>query len=96
MKSPVIEGSGRAKYEFRLVAINRITPNESLLTIKIPDATPEIIATNSLSDEQALLARVRSNRLVDIFLGITAYSLQNHLYESALENGLFGELLHSG
>ncbi len=75
----VIEGSGRALYEFRLVPINRIAPNTNLITIKIPDATPEIISGNSLSDEQALLARVRYNRLIDIFLGITTYSLQNHL-----------------
>lgn len=75
----VIEGSGRGLYEFRLVPINRISPNENLVTIKIPDATPEIIASHSLSDEQALLARVRYNRLIDIFLGITTYSLQNHL-----------------
>jgi hypothetical protein len=75
----VIEGSGRAEYEFRLVPINRIAPNENLVTIKIPDATPEIVASNSLSDEQALLAKVRYNRLIDIFLGVTAYSLQNHL-----------------
>lgn len=75
----VIEGSGRAKYEFRLVAINRITPSQSLVTIKIPDATPELIASHALSDEQALLAIVRYNRLIDVFLGITAYSLQNHL-----------------
>jgi hypothetical protein len=32
-----------------------------------------------LSDEQALLAKVRYNRLIDVFLGITAFSLQNHL-----------------
>jgi hypothetical protein len=75
----VIEGSGRAEYEFRLVPINRIAPNGNLITIKIPDATPEIVASNSLSDEQALLAKVRYNRLIDIFLGVTAYSLQNHL-----------------
>ncbi len=75
----VIEGTGRAKYEFRLVPINRIAPNLNLITIKIPDATPEIISSNSLSDEQALLAKVRYNRLIDIFPGITAYSLQNHL-----------------
>jgi hypothetical protein len=75
----VIEGTGRAKYEFRLVPINRIAPNPGLMTIKIPDATPEIISANALSDEQALLARVRYNRLIDIFLGITACSLQNHL-----------------
>ncbi len=33
----------------------------------------------ALTDEQALLAKVRYNRLIDIFLGITASSLQNHL-----------------
>ncbi len=50
-----------------------------MLTIKVPDATPEIIGAYALSDEQALLAKVRYNRLVDVFLGITAFSLQNQL-----------------
>jgi hypothetical protein len=49
------------------------------VTIKVPDATPEIVVGYSLSDEQALLAKVRYNRLIDIFLGIATYSLQNHL-----------------
>jgi hypothetical protein len=31
---------------------------------------------------EALLAKVRYNRLVDIFLGLTTYSLQNHLRAS--------------
>ncbi len=78
-KEWIIEGTGRAQYEFRLVPINRIAPNENLVTIKIPDATPEIVTSAALSDEQALLAKVRYNRLIDIFLGISAYSLQNHL-----------------
>lgn len=78
-KEWIIEGKGRALYSFREAAINRITPRAELLPIKIPDATPEIIAAHALSDEQALLARVRYNRLIDIFLGITTYSLQNHL-----------------
>lgn len=75
----VIEGAGRAKYCFKLVKINRIKPNSELITIKIPDATPEVVFRYALSDEQALLAKVRYNRLIDIFLGITTYSLQNHL-----------------
>jgi len=75
----VIEGLGTAKYQFKLVKINRITPNPDLVTIKIPDATPEIILAYALSDEQALLAKVRYNRLIDVFLGVAAYSLQNHL-----------------
>jgi hypothetical protein len=32
----------------------------------------------ALDDEQALLAKVRYNRLVDIFTGVTCYSLQSH------------------
>lgn len=75
----IIEGAGRSKYVFKLVHINRIVPNQELVAIKIPDSTPEIVNAYSLSDEQALLAIVRYNRLIDIFLGLTAYSLQNHL-----------------
>lgn len=75
----IIEGMGRALYALKLVPINRIVPNPDLVTVKIPDATPEIIAAYALSDEQALLAKVRYNRLIDIFLGLASYSLQNHL-----------------
>jgi len=75
----VIELAGRSKYRFRLAKLANIVPHPSMLTIKIPDATPEIIAAYALSDEQALLAKVRYNRLLDIFLGLTTYSLQNHL-----------------
>ncbi len=75
----IVEGTGKALYAFRLVPVNRIVPNQELTRIKIPDSTPEIISAYALSDEQALLARVRYNRLIDIFLGISAYSLQNHL-----------------
>lgn len=78
-KEWIIEGAGRAAYKFLLVTVNRILPNPQLAAIKIPDATPEIISEYALSDEQALLAKVRYNRLVDIFLGISTYSLQNHL-----------------
>ena len=75
----IIEGAGRARYRFCLVPANRILPNPSLRAIKVPDATPEIIGAHALNDEQALLAKVRYNRLIDIFLGVTAYSLQNHM-----------------
>lgn len=75
----IIEGAGRAHYKFCLVPVNRIVPNPSLRAIKVPDATPEIIGAYALNDEQALLARVRYNRLIDVFLGVTAYSLQNHM-----------------
>ena len=78
----IIEGQGRARYRFRLVPEARIVPNPLLVTTKIPDATPQIISKHALNDEQALLARVRYNRLIDLFLGIVAYSLQNHMRTS--------------
>jgi hypothetical protein len=74
-----IDGVGDARYAFRLGPVVRIAPNPNLATIKIPDATPEIVSTYALTDEQALLAIVRYNRLIDIFLGIATFSLQSHL-----------------
>jgi hypothetical protein len=75
----VIEGAGRARYKFRLAHVSDFSPNPMQTRIKIPDATPELISSYALDDEQALLAKVRYNRLIDTFLGLTTYSLQNHL-----------------
>lgn len=50
-----------------------------IVDIKIPDATPGIVSMYALNDEQSLLAKLRYNRLIDIFTGVTCYSLQNHL-----------------
>jgi hypothetical protein len=75
----IIEGAGRSRYRFKLVPSTRIRPNPSLASISIPDATPELIRAYALDDEQALLAILRYNRLIDTFLGLTTYSLQNHL-----------------
>lgn len=75
----LILGDGDARYRFRLNKLTHIRPTNGLLVRKIPDATPQIIVRYALTDEQALLAKVRYNRLIDIFLGITASSLQNHL-----------------
>lgn len=83
----IIKGAGRARYRFKQVRVCRIVPREELLTIKIPDATPQIIGKYALSDEQALLAKVRYNRLVDVFLGVTAFSLQNHLRTTVKDVG---------
>jgi hypothetical protein len=75
----IIDGAGLARYKFRLMPSNRILPTPAMRAIKIPDATPEIISAYALNDEQALFAKVRYNRLIDTFLGLTAYSLQNHM-----------------
>jgi hypothetical protein len=73
--------NGDSRYRFKTVPLGsrQIEPNPNLKATDIPNATPEIVALYALGDEQATLARVRYNRLVDVFLGIAAYSLQNHL-----------------
>ena len=75
----VIRPDGRSQYRLCLVKDRPIVPNPNLAVTKVPDSTPGIIAMYPGSDEQALLAKVRYNRLIDIFTGITSYSLQNHL-----------------
>ena len=78
----IIRPAGRGKYQFALVPQASIEPNTNLSKIKIPDATPGVIERYAFSDEQALLAKIRYNRLIDIFTGLTCYSLQNHLRSS--------------
>ncbi len=75
----IIRSRGRAQYRLVLARKVSISPTAHLAEIKIPDATPGVITRYALSDEQALLAKVRYNRLVDIFTGLTCNSLQNHL-----------------
>lgn len=73
---------GNAVYTLRTVPFNLIEPRQGLRTIRLPDATPGVISKYALSDEQALLARVRYNRLLDVFTGLACYPLQSHLRTS--------------
>jgi hypothetical protein len=83
----VIRPVGQAKYKFSLSSMPRILPNKLLAETKIPDATPGIILKYALNDEQGLLAKIRYNRLVDIFTAVTCYSLQSHLRTTVPEMG---------
>jgi hypothetical protein len=75
----IIRPAGRGRYKFVLATESAIAPSKILAETKIPDATPGVISKYKLNDEQALLAKLRYNRLIDIFTGLTCYSLQNHL-----------------
>src|ERR1700694_2329132 len=66
-------------YAFVSRQLADIVPTKNLGYAKIPDATPGIISKHARSDEQALLAKLRYNRLLDVFTGIACYSLQSHL-----------------
>ena len=78
-KEWIIRPAGPSKYCFVATAQSTIVPNAMLAETKVPDSTPGVIAKYALSDDQALLAKLRYNRLIDIFTGVTCYSLQNHL-----------------
>ncbi|MBM3300340.1 MAG: endonuclease [Deltaproteobacteria bacterium] len=75
----IIRPAGRARYKFVLTTVSAIAPSDILVETKILEATPGIISKYALTDEQALLAKIRYNRLVDVFTGLTCYSLQSHL-----------------
>jgi hypothetical protein len=83
----VIRPAGRAIYKFVAIPDVPLNPNLLLAVTKVPDSTPGIVSCYSLNDEQALLAKVRYNRLIDIFTGITCYSLQNHLRTTVVNMG---------
>ena len=84
----IIVGAGVGAYQFRLAVPGKIAPNPHIKPIKIPDATPEIVRQYAPgTDEQALLTRAKYNRLVDIFTGITCYSIQNHLRTTVSDIG---------
>jgi hypothetical protein len=80
--------AGSSRYRF--IATDRdviIKPNTALPLIKIADSTPGIISKYSLTDEQALLAKLGYCRLLDVFTGITCYRLQSHLRTQVAEMG---------
>jgi hypothetical protein len=79
----IIRPAGQARYSFVLTGRAIIVPSDILVETKVPDATPGVISKYTLNDEQALLARLRYNRLIDIFTGVACYSLQSHLRTTA-------------
>ena len=86
---------GSAIYILRPVPFNLIEPRMGMRTIRLPDSTPGVIAKYVMSDEQALLAKLRYNRLLDVFTGLATYHLQSHLrttitINSAIDGGKAG------
>src|SRR6185503_3876685 len=63
----IIRPAGRSRYCFALVTEHKITPTAMKAQTKVPDATPGLVAMYGLDDKGALLAKLRYNRLVDIF-----------------------------
>ncbi len=85
---------GKGRYAFRLLPVgeDRIHPAPGLAVIEIPNALPLLVERHSRRDEQALLARIRYNNLVGVFLGLSVYSLQSHWKTSIKGTGIPTEI----
>lgn len=71
--------AGKGKYRFVAAARSVVEHAPGRSVIKVPDSTPQIVARYASGDEQAVLARIRYCRLIDVFLGIAAFPLQSHM-----------------
>lgn len=84
----IIEGRGKARYAFvKISSSPAVQVPSDLCTILLPDATSEIVLEYAGSDEQGLLAKIHYNRLLDVFLQLTCYHLQNHWRTSIAGKG---------
>lgn len=81
------EPHGRAIQEEVTVSI---WPNPRIAKQIVYDAMPGLVRLYAERDQQALLAKIRYNRLVDLFTGLTCHSLQSH-YRSFV--GIMGEVV---
>ncbi|MEA2975904.1 MAG: hypothetical protein QOF19_1424 [Alphaproteobacteria bacterium] len=70
--------NGKSKYKFVKAKNGPFKPDATLRPIKVPNSTPQIVESYALGDEQAVLARIRYNRLIDLFLGASTFPLQSH------------------
>jgi len=75
-----IEPAGRGAYAFRLLqnAPHFDIPFSDYAPVDIYNAIPEVVEGLLRQDEQSLLTLVLYNRLVDIFMGLTCFHIQNH------------------
>jgi hypothetical protein len=95
----VIRSVGRSRYKFVASVIQEIVPNPLLTVTKVPDSTPGLVAKYSKGDEQALLVRLRYNRLLDVFTGqvqklVTGYDTTLALREGPPKQVLKATIMH--
>ena len=75
----IIRGAGRGQYRFELSSSAYFDPSPHLSETLIPDGTPALVRLYNQTDEQALLAIVRYNRMIDVFVKLSCFSIQSHL-----------------
>ena len=66
---------------------NPIVPSLNYFVLELPEKSPTTDSRPNRRGKQALLTKVRDNRLIDHFLGVSAYSLLNQLGVNVPEVG---------
>lgn len=74
----MIEGTGQGRYRFRVVRDSWFLPNPALPVVEMVDHTPEEVMESGRRDEQAILASIQYNRLLDLFLHCRLERKQGH------------------
>ena len=83
----IIRTTATGQYRFDLIEHARFPVTPHLAETRIPDSTPALIHLYKQSDEQALLAIIRYNRLIDVFTRLSCFSVQSHLRTSLKGSG---------
>ena len=83
----IIRTTATGQYRFDLIDHATFPINPRLAETLIPDSTPALIQLYRQSDEQALLAIIRYNRLIDVFTRLSCFSVQSHLRTSLTGSG---------
>ena len=74
----IIEGAGDGQYRFKAVSSAWFEPSSSARIISVPDRTPDEVLEHRSDDEQAILANIAYNRLLDLFLSCRLERKQSH------------------
>ncbi|MCC7206012.1 MAG: hypothetical protein IT323_01810 [Anaerolineae bacterium] len=83
-----IQAGRKGYYQFvRLSRSPYVDIPADLAIIRLLDSTPQLVLKFQGADEQAVLARIRYNRLVDIFTSLTAYHIQGHFRTALSQSG---------
>lgn len=82
-----IESAGTNAYAFRRLekAPHFQIAFEDYAPIDIYNAVPSVVEAFLRHDEQSLLTLILYNRLIDVFLGLTCFHVQNH-YRAHIQN----------
>ncbi len=81
-----IQTGGVSRPIMRMAARDRVLPDENRYVIRVPNATPSLVERYAFDSKASVLAKVRFNRLIDMFFSVTAFSIGSRV-DSTMPEG---------